>query len=241
MLKCWPIFLLLVLFSCNNNKTPDLKLAVAANAQFALREIADAFEQETGIAVGITAGSSGKLTAQIMQGAPFDVFVSADMEYPKYLKSKKNYPKDPQVYAIGQLLLCVNINSIAAEQGNRKVAIPNPKTAPYGRAALQYLQGSKDSVWLERLVFGESVGQVNQFMFAGTVAMAVTAASTKHLIDLEHWNVQIVNNKKQEPLLQGALVLNQNADALAFFNFLQSDISREIFIQYGYAVPSKHE
>src|SRR6476620_3945938 len=124
----------------------QLHIAVAANAQFVANKLKEAFKKETGIDAELTISSSGKLTAQIEQGAPFNIFLSADMKYPEELYSKGLTTDKPQVYAYGALVLWtikdINLTSdlsILLNNNVQKIAIANPKLAPYGEAAVQAL------------------------------------------------------------------------------------------------------
>ncbi|MFN7119741.1 MAG: molybdate ABC transporter substrate-binding protein, partial [Saprospiraceae bacterium] len=144
----------LILFglsACQNEKVatdPDKKLvvAVAANAQFAMEALKEAFEKSSDARVELVVGSSGKLTAQLLQGAPYDIFVSADMKYPDTLFRAGIAAEAPTTYAYGTLVIwtCKDINltsgvRVVVSNNVQKIAIANPRTAPYGEETMRVL------------------------------------------------------------------------------------------------------
>jgi molybdate transport system substrate-binding protein len=147
--------LLLVLLLISSLSASSLKVAVASNVRFALEEIAAAYEKKARVKIIPIVSSSGKLTAQIEHGAKFDLFLSANMKYPEYLYAKQLAKTEPKIYAYGSLVLWstnkkVDINLKALKDDVvRKIAIPNPKLAPYGVEALKVLEkhNLKDEVF----------------------------------------------------------------------------------------------
>ena len=143
--NCYLFWILVVLMlGCSGNARDHLTIAAAANMQFALEEIVVEFERQTSIKTQLTTSSSGKLTAQIREGAPYDIFVSADMKYPEEIERLGLALSPPKVYARGQLALWsshkdweVNLGKISELN---HIAIANPKIAPYGKAAIQTLE-----------------------------------------------------------------------------------------------------
>ena len=164
------LFFLAIVLSCKNGTHEDtLRIAVAANAQFAIDSIAYQFTRETNTSIDIIVGSSGKLTAQIMEGAPYDVFISADLKYPQSLFEQGLLLEQPVVYARGKLILWSNDPNLSLELENldtntiNHLAIANPKLAPYGMAAMEALQYYQlEDALQAKLVFGESIAQTNQ-------------------------------------------------------------------------------
>ncbi len=225
-----------------------LRIAVAANAQFVSEKLKDAFTKETGITTELTVSSSGKLTAQIEQGAPFDVFLSADMKYPEELFSKGFATAKPQVYAYGTLVmwtlknidLTKGLNALLST-GVQKIAIANPKLAPYGEATIQALtkQALLEKVQ-PRIVYGESISQVNQYLLTGAADIAFTAKSVvldSAVSGKGKWAE--VSNKLYNPIAQGAVIIKSSgatnsAGAAAFYSFLFSKKAKAIFKKYGY-------
>ena len=159
----------LILVSATCGFAAELTIAVAANVQYPFEELESIFEKETGITVEPVIGSSGKLTAQIENGAPFDILISADTDYPEALHEKGLTYNDPTVYGYGRLVIWTMNDldlsqgiDVSTDAGVRKIAIASPKTAPYGRQAVNALKfyGVYDEV-LGKLVYGESIAQVN--------------------------------------------------------------------------------
>lgn len=163
----------------------EITVAAAANVQYALEELKTEFEKNTDIKLKTIIGSSGTLTAQIENGAPFDIFISADMEYPEILHKEGLTYQPPKIYAYGGLVLWTLKDldlskglKIIADPSVKKIALANPKTAPYGRQAINAMklfQLYKDVE--SKLVYGESIAQVNQFITAQAVDVGFTAKS----------------------------------------------------------------
>jgi molybdate transport system substrate-binding protein len=228
-----------------------LSVAVAANVKPAFDELAAAFTRQTGIAVTGTAASSGKLTAQIKNGAPFDVFLSADMEYPQDLYRNGYAETAPAVYAYGTLVLWTTQSidlerglAVLTDPGIQKIAIANPKLAPYGRAALEALDHYKLRAAVEpKLVYGESIGQVSQYIDSGAVTLGFTARSivlAPESAGKGRW-VEVPADS-YAPIAQGVIVLKHAAPAQAdgarrFLDFVRSAPARAVLERYGYRLP----
>ena len=233
---------------CQGPEIQKLTIAAASNTQFAIREITSRFTEKTGIKCELVIGSSGKLTAQIAEGAPFDIFLSANMKYPQYLFDQGLTTSEPKVYAYGYLViwsadptLDLSINSIL-DPNVGKIAVANPQTAPYGAAALIFL---KNRNWLEsvnhKLVYGESIGQTNQFIRSRSVALGFTSLSTvkaNHLSGIGQWKA--VPQQEYDLIEQGMVIINredaQNAAAEKFYAFLLTDEAAKIFKDFGYSM-----
>ncbi len=227
--------------SCRPPEPVRLRVATAANMQFAMQEIIRAFRDSTAIEVEMVVGSSGKLTAQIREGAPFHVFVAADMDYPAALAAEGLTLGPPAVYATGKLVcwaaqdknLPAGLADLAADR-YRHVAIANPATAPYGQAAVAALQhaGIYGQV-LSKLVYGESIAQVNQFVRSGAADVGITALSVV-LFSREaatgRW--ALLDSSSYPPIEQGAVLLDCPAAVLPsarrFYEFLFSDSVRNL-------------
>ena len=162
------LFGVLVLQSCGGDKPQSIKIAVAANAEPLAKALAEAYQKEHTIAFEFITGSSGQLSAQIANGAPFDIFIAADEDYPNYLESLGRASSQPKVYAHGQLALLsidslVHFSQLRSEQ-IEKIAIANPDLAPYGKAAKVALERS--GYWESlspKLVYGENALQAGIF------------------------------------------------------------------------------
>jgi len=244
-----PVIFILI-WSCESKREEKLKIACAANVQFAMNEICEAFQEESGVATDIIIGSSGKLTAQIEQGAPFDVFVSADMIYPQELYSSGYAANKPEIYAYGQLVLWTLNEELEAQlpvlfnENVKHIAMANPKTAPYGRAAMQALETMENYTQIkDKFVYGESVSQTNQFIMSGTAELGFTAISavlTPQLKGQGDW--LLLDQELYSPIAQGAVVIKKDEKDLRaeeFYNFLFSEKAKTIFGKYQYIIPEE--
>ncbi|WP_375445385.1 molybdate ABC transporter substrate-binding protein [uncultured Fibrella sp.] len=239
------IFFLLLLWSSGVQAQP-LRVAVAANAQFVMESLRVAFQKQTGISIETVISSSGKLTTQIQQGAPYDVFLSADMDYPRALYQQKLTAGAPVVYAYGSLVLWTLGTfpltadlSVLKNPAVRHIAIANPATAPYGEAAVSLLTHRKLLGAVQpRLVYGESISQVNQYILSGAAEVGITAKSVVLDPGLEqrgHWID--LPPPGYAPIAQGVVVLKRTSQAKAatqFVQFLQTAAARRILQQFGY-------
>lgn len=224
----------------------SINIAVAANVSYAMDELKLAFNKEhPEVDVKVTLGSSGKLTAQIKHGAPYTLFMSANMFYPQALYKDKIALTKPLVYAQGSLAYLsvkprdfANIKESLAGSSIEKIAIANPKTAPYGKAAYEAMSnmGILESV-KPKFVYAESISQ--------TVAYAVSAAdigfiaksslySPKMSAYKEGVNWQEVDSSLYTPIEQGIVILKDDKATRAFYEFILSEKAKEIFKRYGY-------
>lgn len=228
-----------------------LRIAVAANAQFVTDSLKAAFEKQIRVKIETIVSSSGKLTAQIGHGAPYDIFLSADMKYPQAIYQSGNALDKPEVYAFGQLVLWT-VNNVkldermeALRSGSVKtIAVANPAIAPYGVAAIAALQklGIYDKV-KNKIVYGESIAQVNQYLLSGVADVAFTAKSiveSPRLNGKGSW-VDVPGNL-YKPIEQGVVILKHAKShnlkaAEAFYHFLFSKEGKAIFRAFGYQVP----
>lgn len=240
------LLLLLGLFLPIGLKAQALRIAVAANAQFVMEELRNAFQKKTGITVESIVNSSGKLTTQIQQGAPYDVFLSADMAYPTTLHEQGLTTAAPVVYAYGSLVLWtlgefpLSTDLKGLLNGNiRHVAIANPATAPYGEAAVSLLKYTKLLEKVQpKVVYGESIAQVNQYVLTGSAEVGFTAKSVvidPSLKGKGHWID--LPAKGYSPIAQGVVILKRTSQLKAaeqFTAFLGSPAARRILQQFGY-------
>ncbi|MDH4226214.1 MAG: molybdate ABC transporter substrate-binding protein [Deltaproteobacteria bacterium] len=216
-------------------------VAVSANALAPVKEIAAAFEKKTGVKVTVISGSTGKLYSQIEQGAPFDIFLSADNTHTVKLEDKGLAIKGSRfVYAEGSLALAIKkdystLDIKAALSKAKKIAIANPSTAPYGAAAIEALKRlGIHSEAEKKFVYGESAAQAYAFFKSGNVDAAFIPLSSVYGAGSTHIPVDA---KLHTPILQEAVLLkNASKEAAEFANFLKSAKSLEIFKKYGYTV-----
>lgn len=245
------VLLAVVCASCALQAQSTLTVAAAANLQSAVKEIAEKFEKQSGMHVALVFGSSGNLTTQIENGAPYDVFLSADMSYPERLAGEGLGTRESlRRYAVGKLVLWVKKDSrIDLERlGERalldpavhKIAIANPAHAPYGAAAVAYLKTAKlrDQV-NDKLVLGEDVTQTAQFVISGNAQVGIIplslALAPKMMESGSYYAL------KNAPMVeQGAIVLSKAADKTAagkFLEFMRSPDATAILQRYGYDLP----
>ncbi len=244
------LFLVLINASCSSDHSKTITIATAANVQFAMRELANSFEEETGISTSIIIGSSGKLTAQIIEGAPFDIFVSADMKFPNKIYDSGLGVESPRIYAYGSLIL-ISLRkdlkpsfSILHSDSVNHISIANAKTAPYGRAAEQMLNYYGEYEKLSnKLVFGESISQTNQFILSGAAELGFTARSSFIAFSSEEKSFITIDPKSYDPIEQGAILIkrpDQNIEnAKKFYLFLFSEKAQAILKRNGYETPTK--
>lgn len=246
--------LLALLTACTSRPAAQgLTLAVAANMQFAMDELTAQFTAQTGIPCQVVISSSGKLTAQIREGAPFDVFVSADMKYPQTLHAEGLTAAPPRVYARGRLVLWSLYDDIPPyfEQLSRPavshVALANPQTAPYGVAARSVLQHHQlwDSL-AKKFVFGESISQTNQFILSRSAEIGFTALSvvlSPRMKGQGQWRE--IPPDLYAPIEQGVVQLRREgvdpAAARRFYDFLFSSEAQQVLEEFGYFVDESTE
>lgn len=229
------------------------RVAAASDLKFALDEIARAWSRETGKAVRLAYGSSGNFRRQIAEGAPFDLFLSADEAYVLALAREGRLEDEGALYAVGRLVLFAPRGSPvdpgqglaglaeAARAGRvARVAIANPAHAPYGRAAKEALEGA--GAWKPlggRLVLGENVSQAAQFAISGDAAAGLFAYSlTFSPAVAGRGRFALVPESAHAPLRQRmALVKGAGEEARAFYRYLQGPAARGIFARYGFALP----
>ena len=225
----------------------EVKVAVAANFAQPMKEIAAEFEKETGHKVALSQGATGKFYAQISNGAPFEIFISADDETPtKLVREGKAVAGTQLTYAIGRLVLWSPDASLVDQGGGvlktdkfRFLTIANSRVAPYGRAAVQTMQKLGVLTALEpRVVQGESITQTHQFVSSGNAQLGFVALSQVwEGGKLKSGSAWIVPEEMHEPLRQDVVLLNPGKDskaAAALIAYLKSDKATKIIERYGY-------
>ncbi|MEM9850024.1 MAG: molybdate ABC transporter substrate-binding protein [Bacteroidota bacterium] len=245
-------FVLCLLFSaCVGRKTSSpLRIATAANMQFVMEALAQQFEEKYGIECDLVVSSSGKLTAQIQAGAPFDLFISANMIYPEAIYQSGLAKAAPKVYAYGKLVLWTMLEeiepsiAILSDAKIKHIALPNPKTAPYGVASEQVLRKMGVLASLSpKLVYGESIAQSNQFIITQSVAIGFTAMSVVQSPSMRNKGRWIaIDRNWHTPIEQGIVLLksepSQSEKAKLFYQFLFSKAARKLLNDFGYTTPS---
>lgn len=228
----------------------EVRAAVAANFTATMNELSRAFTEATGHKVVASFGASGQLFAQISNGAPFDLMLSADNQYTAQLIDKGLGVADSRfIYARGQLALWSSEAGYVDAKGDvlkkaaySKLAVANPKTAPYGRAAEQALKalGLYETVQA-RFITGENIAQTQQFVASGNVPLGFVAlAQVYALPEDKRGSFWIVPAELHEPIDQEAVLLQSardNTAAKAFLAYLQSPEAQRIIRRYGYELP----
>jgi molybdate transport system substrate-binding protein len=248
------LFLLSVLSLslCTAASAQTLRIAAAADLQYVLTDLAAQYEKQTGANLAISYGSSGNFFAQIQNGAPFDLFFSADLDYPKKLTDAGFAESHSlQIYAAGRLALWLPPDSPLDPNSGlktlldpriQKIAIANPEHAPYGRAAVAALQNAGLYDQLKpKLVFGENISQAAQFVQSGSAQaglIALSLALSPATKNGKRWDIP---PDRYPSIEQAAVVLKSSPNkqaALAFLVFLKTPPARATFERYGYAAPS---
>ncbi|MBW1297878.1 molybdate ABC transporter substrate-binding protein [Aquimarina litoralis] len=228
-----------------------MTIAAAANMQFAIKEISDAFTKQTGISCDVVISSSGKLTAQIKEGAPYDVFVSANMKYPREIFKAGFAVEKPKVYAYGQLVLWSLYEEIdpsiegLSHENIQSIALPNPKTAPYGHAAIEILKANEVyELVADKLVYGESIAQTNQFITSKSSEIGFTAKSVvmyPNMGNQGHW--QALDTTQYKPIEQGVILIKKEdsdiINSTKFYDFLFSEEAQKILEDFGYLLDNR--
>jgi molybdate transport system substrate-binding protein len=224
----------------------QVNVAIAANLQPVMKTLKADFKKRTGITINVISGASGNLSAQIHNGAPYDVFLSADKAFPDALQKGGFALKPPAVYAQGVLIICSTQNLNLTHWAQllpgtpiQKIAIGNPAIAPYGKAAQQAL--TKAGIYAQvknKIVFGESITQVNTYIITGVVQVGFTTLS---LIKDDGIKPQIyykpIDQKTYEPIEQAIVLLKHakdNAAADKFYQYVLSPAAKTVFKVYGY-------
>ena len=229
-----------------------INIAVAANVSYAINDlIAEFHKSHPNTQVGVTLGSSGKLTAQIKNGAPYNLFMAANMKYPTALYTDKIATTEPMIYAQGSLAMLsakkVDFSKgimLASDSTIVKIAIANPKTAPYGKAAVEAMINAKiyDEV-KGKYVFAESISQTVSYTLTATDIGFIAKSSLyspKMTQYKEGINWSDVDPTLYTPINQGIVILSnakQNGEVKAFYDFILSSKAKEIFKRFGYLVP----
>ena len=238
-------------FLCSSIFAGTINIAVAANVSYAINELIAEFNKTNpDTKVEVVLGASGKFTTQIQNGAPFDIFLSADMKFPETLEKENLTTTKPVIYAQGSLAMLsakpLDFSkgiALVVDKNIEKIAIANPKTAPYGTASIEAL---KNANLLEKIE--------NKFVYAESISQAVTYAITAADVGFiaksslydekmskykENINWISIDPKLYTPIDQGIVVLKRaknNKEAHAFYNFILSKEAKDIFLKFGYLV-----
>jgi len=227
--------LFLITFSFAN-----IRVATAGNVAFAIKDLAKEFYKETKIKVIPIIGSSGKLTAQIEKKAPYDIFLSANMKYPEYLYNKGLVKTKPKVYAKGKLILFSKngIKTFNDIFNAKKIAIANPKTAPYGMATIEYLKNKHIYNKLKhKFVIGGNISTTFSYAMKVTNYGFIARSLLFKFPKLNNKNYFIeLDEKFYSPIKQGIVLISDSKEALKFYKFIFSQKAKRIFLKYGYNI-----
>ncbi|MGA9978786.1 MAG: molybdate ABC transporter substrate-binding protein [Candidatus Sulfotelmatobacter sp.] len=235
--------------------TTEITVAAAADLSVALKEVAANYQKKTGAQVKLSFAASGALTQQIQNGAPFDVFFSADMDYPRQLITSGDADASTLYrYAVGTLVLWAPTNSpldvehqgikVLSDPSVKKIAIANPQHAPYGRAAVVALKhfGIYEQLQ-DRLVMGENVSQAAQFVESGNAQVGFIALA--HAVPLamrgegKFWKVPA---EAYPALEQGLVIISHSQhkpEAAAFVDYIKTKDAADVLRHYGFSVSEK--
>ncbi len=240
---------LILLLNCNATFAGEVSVAVAGNFYRPLQALARDFEHQSGDNVKIAVGSSGKLYAQIISGAPFDIFLSADQKRPtKLIQEKHAITGSQYTYAKGKLVLWSSDPTVINKHGKRltssklkHLAIANPKLAPYGEQAVTTLKNlGVYNLLHDKLILGQSVSQAFQYVSSDSVKQGIIALSqVMRDGEINEGSAWIVPSELYQPIKQDAVLLNtgkNNPIAIAFLAYLKTENAFKIIRSFGYEV-----
>ncbi|MES2268059.1 MAG: molybdate ABC transporter substrate-binding protein [Bacteroidota bacterium] len=244
--KTFSLLFILWSFAITNIHAQKITVAIAANLQPVMNDLQRDFKTRTKIDVAVISGSSGNLATQIRNGAPYDIFMSADKQFAEALQKDGFTFNNAVVYAQGVLIIAgtqnLNFNdwnALLLRDDIRKIAIGNPAIAPYGKAAQQALKkaGVYDKV-KSKFVFGESITQINTYITTGVVSVGFTTLSLiKDANNKKKLYYKVINPKDYEPIEQAMVMLKSTKDKPAaekFYRYILSEPAKTIFKAYGY-------
>lgn len=231
----------------------EIKIAVASNFSQPLQILAPVFKAKSGHELKISAGATGKLYAQIENGAPFEIFLSADTKTPKKLVDAQLAVADSQfTYALGKLVLWSSHKDYIDAKGDvlkknefKHIAIANPNTAPYGAAAAEVLEHlGLTKALTTKLVQGENISQTFDFVSTGNAELGFVAWSQVQTAGvLTSGSAWQVPEDLYTPIQQDAVLLNKGKDKLAaqvFLDFLKAPEAQQLITAVGYGLPKLH-
>lgn len=234
-------------------RSAELIIAAASDLNFAFKDLIPEYERMTGDRVKLSLGSSGNFYSQIKNGAPFDVYFSADIAYPRKLEEAGlTVPGSVYRYAVGRIVLWAENKAkldvsrgidVLRETATKKIAIANPRHAPYGRAAVAAMEHyGVYSLVKDKLILGENVSQAAQFVESGACDVGIIALSLALAPAMKtvgaYWEIPASAHPSIE---QGAVILRsskQQDAAQAFLDFIKSEPAQEVMKRYGFTLPN---
>jgi molybdate transport system substrate-binding protein len=232
----------------------EITVAAAADLQFAMQEVSTRFQQESGKTLKMIYGSSGNFAQQLQNGAPFDMFFSANLDYPKQLEAAGlTEPGTFYQYATGKIVVWVPNDSkldlgaglrVVLDPAIKKIAIANPQHAPYGKAAVAAMQ--KENIYdqvKDKFVLGENISQTASFVASGSADVGIIALSLALSPNMKDKGRYAEVPAGDYPAIEQACVImrsSKNKDiALQFEKFIRSPPIKELFKKYGFAIPNQ--
>ena len=252
MIKKIAVFVLFTFFASHSfaQNSNRILIGAASDLKFALDSIIQIFNQADSRTINVTYGSSGKLYEQISNGAPFDLYFSADISYADLLKEKGFAASEVYPYGIGRIVIWSKrldptkdgVNALLASS-IRKIAIANPEHAPYGKRAMESMTYYKlhDQI-KDKLVLGENISQTAQFVTTGAadigiIALSLALSPTMKQLGGKYY---LIPESSHAPLLQGAIITQRakgNELAESFFNFMKGKKAVDILSYFGFTKP----
>ena len=246
------IALVTVFFSHPCSIAQEISVAAAADLQFAMQDIASRFRQETGKTVKPIYGSSGNFFQQIQSGAPFDIFFSANLDYPRKLEAAGlTEPGSYSQYARGKIVIWVPKDSkldlrlgmrSLLDPAVKKIAVANPLHAPYGQAAVAAMR--KENIYdtvRDKFVLGENISQTASFVVSGAADAGIVALSLAMSPNMKDKGRYVeVPGDEYPPIEQACVILKSSKNeeaARQFLSFVKTPAIREVFRSYGFEVP----
>lgn len=217
----------------------ELKIAVASNFLPTMKVLVDEYKTKSKTKIHLSSGSTGRHYAQIIHGAPYDLFFAADTKRPKLLDEKKLiYPNSRFTYAIGKLALLAKgefktLNEALLSPKVKRIAVANPKLAPYGWSTKQFL--NDQNLWgkvRHKIIKGENIAQALHFYTSGNAQATFIAKSQISKISTNQ--EALFSIKSSSSIIQQAVILKPSKEAKDFVNFIQSNVARDIIIKSGY-------
>ena len=238
-----------ILFAVFNLSAQSITIAAAADLRYALDEVINRYKlQNPNSKIDVIYGASGNLYQQITNKAPFDIFFSADNNYPLKLSEGGLISGTPKLYAIGHLVLwsankdvSKGIYSLKSKE-IKKVSLANPEVAPYGKRAIECLKYYKlDEIIKEKIVKGDNVSQAAQFVLTGNADAGLIALSLALSKEMKGKGKYVLLDEKSYSKLEQSYVLlkqgEKNPDAVKFIKYIDSKAVKDIFAKYGFKLP----
>jgi len=246
VIAIWIAVGIVLMLGCKPSTSRDtLRIAAASNQAIVMRDIIKAWQNKTGFQAELITGSSGKLTAQISSGAPFDIFLAADRSYITSLLAAGYIQDSISTYARGKLaLIGETLQGDLEDQikKSRRIAIANPDIAPYGKASITYLENlTKREEWTSKLAYAENVAQVHQYVYTGAADIGITALGLKKKQsdkDGLQWHVLDGPYNEVEQLFAVVSRTHLTDLATSFRSFVMGPKGQRILRTYGYSTSS---